>query len=119
MDRTDVSIERRVSGATCPIRSVSLALEMDRMSSHLMKLRSERPPSGGVTATWERMYLARVVSGRTTTRSAVPRLNGLTERMSAGRFPPCSYAAGSCSGIREKGLMKGIAPLLTILSDSG
>src|SRR3989344_2124832 len=91
--RIIVSAERRVVGVTCPILSINRALETNRMSSHWIKLGSERPPSGGGTATWEQMCLARVVRGRPPTRSG-PRINGLTERMSAGRFPPWSCPIG-------------------------
>jgi len=78
-----VSTERRAVADISPILSIDRALEMDRMSSHLIRLRSERPPSDGVTATWERICLARELSGRTTARPAGPRLNASRERMSA------------------------------------
>ena len=45
------STAARVSGNTAPKRRVRRSLERERTSSHLMKLSSRRPPSGGTQAT--------------------------------------------------------------------
>lgn len=69
-----------------PMRSFAT----ERMSSHFMKLRDFRPPSGGSTRTWNGTPFDFVVNGRMTNRSAGPLLKRSADNIKAGRRPACS-----------------------------
>jgi hypothetical protein len=88
--RRQSSTLRIVAGETSPHLDVRRSVEIERISSHLIKLFSLTPPSGGSSGTWVRMPLALVVRGTTITSSAGLWLKRSTETTKHGRMPACS-----------------------------
>lgn len=83
-------MSRIVAKEIFPIRRDNRSLEIDRISSHFIKLVTLRPESRGEISMCEKKPFFFEVIGITITKSKKLSLKGVAETMTQGLFPPCS-----------------------------